>query len=362
MAPDEVGHSPEKFARDLGRGTKEIRACTRALALGTGLRQLGKQSELEDVWGKGGGRGCPEKEKGHRDCPWHPRLLSTLVSLRPWQKFHPALSLAPTPPRIPAKVQSGAEIQPSLLGPGITKSEASSENLTLCFSVWTKTTGVPGQPTQTNSELSQAEDPAPCPCLSQAASMWGRSWAQRRMASWPGALGIITDPLLAMISQLCSGNKRTQSPPYPTGFVPVKARDGCWGSKWKQNAQLGTSIYILRFLFPFKKHGWILSWCPIVCLAWWEIPMPWPPNQEPVDARLFTLTVGWMPASLICPSFPQALMDNLGSTMSLPQDTDLLSFLSASLALLAPSYLLSPLCPPLYYLFYGGKHHGKKEK
>lgn len=88
--PEEVGHSPEKFGRGLGRGMKRVRAYTGASALGTGLRQLGKQrvgGSLGKRWGLGG---CPEKEKGHRDCPWHPPLLSTPVSLRPWQEFHPA--------------------------------------------------------------------------------------------------------------------------------------------------------------------------------------------------------------------------------------------------------------------------------
>lgn len=103
------------------------------------------------MFGKKKGREwAPEKEKGHRDRLWRPPLLSTLVPPEAQalgRNFHPALFLAPTPPRIPAKAQSGAEMQPSLLGPGIAKSEASSKNLKSCFDLLTKITGAPWQPT-----------------------------------------------------------------------------------------------------------------------------------------------------------------------------------------------------------------------
>lgn len=106
------------------------------------------------------GRG-PQKRTGATRTALGILLLSTLVSQRPWQKFNLALFLAPTPPRIPAKAQSGAEMQPSFLRTGITEPEASSRNPTLCFSLLTKITGFPEQPTQTSSKVPAGGKPSP---------------------------------------------------------------------------------------------------------------------------------------------------------------------------------------------------------
>lgn len=123
-------------------------------SLGPGEQALGSWGKSEDVWEKGGRGNGPQKRRRATETAsgvlWRPPLLSTLVPPEAQalgRNFHPALFLAPTPPRIPAKAQSGAEMQPSLLGPGIAKSEASSKNLKLCFDLLTKITGAPWQPT-----------------------------------------------------------------------------------------------------------------------------------------------------------------------------------------------------------------------